>query len=153
MKDLELNAALEPGDYRDFTGYVNLGGTEGYAENATFMLSDKIRKFHSGLAPEWMTTMFTIVWRKGEWLGGTFRDGAFYSGVFHNGLFIFSSWNKGLFKGGVFRSSEWKGGIWTGGTWDSSNRMASRRGVMHDVEKEEWPIIAKAEGYLADEEQ
>lgn len=116
-----VHAALEPGDYRDFTGYVNIGGTEGYAENATFMLSDKMRKFDSGLAPEWMTTMFTIVWHKGDWLGGTFNDGAFYGGVFHDGLFLKSCFHgRGLFQDGVFRKSMFYNGVWVNGDWDRS---------------------------------
>jgi len=117
--DTGVRAALEPGDYRDFTGYVNIGGTEGYAERATFMLSDRNR-FHSGIVPIWMTESFTIVWHKGEWLGGTFHDGAFYGGVFHDGLFLKSWFHKGLFQDGVFRKSTFYNGVWVNGDWDRS---------------------------------
>ena len=112
--------ALEPGDYRGFTGYVNIGGTEGYAENATFMLSDRNR-FHSGIVPIWMTTVFTIVWHKGDWTGGTFHDGAFYGGVFHDGLFLKSRFHgQSMFKDGVFRNSMFYNGVWVNGDWDRS---------------------------------
>lgn len=117
--DTDVHAALEPGDYIDFTGYVNIGSTEGYAENATFMLSDRNR-LHSGIVPIWMTTLFTIVWINGNWLGGTFHDGAFYGGVFHNGLFLKSWFHKGLFQDGVFRKSTFYNGVWVNGDWDMS---------------------------------
>ena len=121
MTDMQMQAALEPGDYRDFTGYVSLNGTEGYAEHATFMLSDKARPFDSGLTPEWMTLMFTIIWQKGDWLGGTFHDGAFYGGVFHNGLFLKSCFHgRGLFMDGIFRKSMFYNGNWVNGDWDRS---------------------------------
>lgn len=114
-----VHAALEPGDYRDFTGYVNIGGTEGYAENATFMLSDR-KRFHSGIVPIWMTESFTIVWINGNWTGGTFHDGAFYGGTFQNGVFLKSRFDKGLFKDGVFRKSMFYNGVWVNGDWDRS---------------------------------
>lgn len=133
--DTEMQVALEPGDYRDFTGYINMRGTEGYAEHATFMLSDRSRSFDSDIVPMWMTEAFTIVWQKGDWIGGTMYDGAFYGGTFRGGTFLSSCFHgQSMFVDGVFRRSTFYNGTWINGDWDMSKWLSGHvrlNGVDH----------------------
>ena len=92
--------ACEEGEYKDFTGIIMWGETEGVVENATFVLSDlkfaKAIVFHSG------------VWENGYWGYGTWE-----SGIWRNG-----TWKKGIWKGGIWKDGNWKRGIWHGGVWE-----------------------------------
>ena len=67
-------AALEPGTYRDFTGYVCFGGNEGMAENASFDLFTSARTGHG-----------FIFWHSGTWLGGVWEHGLFENGTWLSG--------------------------------------------------------------------
>ena len=163
--DTEMRVALEPGDYRRFTGWIRFGGTDGWAENASFVLLD-----HGGPAKQ-------MVWRKGtwksgflencmwidgtfldgtlaccNWQNGTFAGGAFISGYwwrgsFDGGLFEHSKWYGGRFNDGTFKYSEWHNGKWHGGFWEvSSFRM--KNGRYYTADEDEWLKTGKGEGYV-----
>ena len=67
-------AALDPGSYRDFTGYVCFGGNEGMAEDACFDLFTSARTGHG-----------FIFWHSGTWRGGVWEYGLFENGTWLSG--------------------------------------------------------------------
>ncbi len=141
-QDMTDGVALEPGTYRDFTGYINYDGIEGYAENADFILVGGYDRYMHGLAKmiwnrgtwrngrcglvEWLDgtwldgTFESGSWRGGTWCDGVFNLSTFYAGTWNGGTFLWSIWWDGTWNGGVFRKSEWHDGAWNGGMFEES---------------------------------
>ena len=147
--------AFDCGEYRDFTGYVNFHGTEGYARDASFDLcvawdGSPVISWHNGV---WQGGTMSVVWWEGgvfenglflkstwaggAWLDGTFRNSSWMTGRFENGLFESSSWDEGVFAGGVFKNSTWYRGEWAGGRWEQSSYMGED-GRIHGVNHTRW---------------
>ena len=118
VKD-EAGMAFEYGLYEEFTGYVNWPGVEGYVENATFMLHDRI-SFHPGMTLQEYGS--SIIWYNGKWLNGVWDKGMWYDGIWEDGFWKIGTWKNGTWMGGVWENGtwyngNWKGGVWNGGSW------------------------------------
>ena len=85
--------ADKEGEYKDFTGKISWGNTQGSVQDATFELS-------SGGDP--------IIWKEGRW-----EDGTWAKGTWENGAWVKGTWKDGTWKGGT-----WFGGTWKGGDWE-----------------------------------
>ena len=166
--DKKMRVALEPGDYRRFTGWIWFGGTEGWAENASFELLDlggparqmvwRKGTWKDGLLVNcmWLDgtflggTLACVNWHKGTFNGGTFTGGYWWNGSFNGGLFEHSNWYGGRFNGGTFRHSEWHNGKWHGGKWDLSSFRTTAR--YYTVSENEWLEAGRKQGYIVDED-
>ena len=156
---MKRNVALEPGNYIGFTGYVNIGGTEGYVENATFeavltgygdalftwskgVWINGTAKFVDWFGGEWRGgSMTACIWYDGTWNGGTFENGDWYNGEWQCGTFLGSRWLGGTWFEGDFNGSTWYDGTWLEGTWtDSTYVDRSRAGnkVFRKVLQSTW---------------
>ena len=103
-------AALEPGTYKDFTGYINFDGIEGYAEHADFTLLGGYEKYMHGLV--------RMIWTDGTWLGGRCS---------------LAQWKGGVWLGGAWHGGTWENGTWLGGEWRNGIRsLAVESGLRRD---------------------
>lgn len=123
-------AAIEPGIYDSFTGYVNYAGTEGWVENASFELIEAfdyntlmpgfkfgaVAPVSSLPVPEGRRREVRISdgpyieWHEGFWL-----DGVWANGVWHDGQWIDGTWKHGVWRNGDWHGGTWENGIWYGG--------------------------------------
>ena len=103
MENGTIGVAFEPGIYRDFTGYINWNGVEGFVKGADFDLNDIL----------WDMTFYD-----GIWIGGTVSRCDWIYGVWNNGTWLSGHWNKGTWLGGTFEGGNWYGGTWRDGTFD-----------------------------------
>lgn len=121
--------AFDEGKYHGFTGLIQWGGTEGWAENADFELAvvdlavgdwfilngvhspKKTVIWHSG-------TWVNGVWECGEWTYGTWKDGTWMDGTWMDGDWFDGSWKTGVWRNGVWHDGHWHNGEWLdGGFW------------------------------------
>lgn len=119
-------AAIEPGTYIDFTGWISHDGTDGWVEHATFELVeafdyDKMEgtlasvgtALDAGsLAKARISDGPYVDWKHGTWLDGTWHDGIWRGGTWRNGI-----WRCGVWMDGVWHDGTWENGIWYGGTF------------------------------------
>lgn len=131
--DLKSNkpfAALEPGEYRDFTGYIfhRNGLVEGYAEDASFDLVDSSDDITMNwLDGTWVSGQCaSACWQGGTWLNGTFSEGNWYGGDWKDGTFYRGAWVDGTWGGGVFEGSQWRNGVWVNGIFRESAWLNGR---------------------------
>ena len=94
---------MEEGRYgtksHPFTGMIIYGGTEGFVENAVFVLKE-----YNGVK--------MVGFESGTWVDGVWEEGFFNGGVWKNGI-----WKSGLFSGDVWENGVWHGGLWRRGDW------------------------------------
>ena len=164
-------AALEPGTYNGFTGYINYRGIEGYAENAGFILLDEYEKYMHGLVRmiwtdgTWLGGRCSLVqWKGGVWKNGTFENGnwhagtwengvfnlsSFHDGTWNNGTFVWSMWHGGTWLDGTFVNSHWNGGRWKAGTWENSTVDGDQLKMLHVtcLTAEEWELVRVKNGW------
>lgn len=141
-----MKVALEPGIYKNFTGYICFGDTEGFVRRATFNLFESKSSFNASLVYRkvifkkgtWIGgelhdciwnggtfldgTVKNICWSGGEWMNGTWIRGSWLDGTWHNGTWIDGDWYKGTWMNG-----DWNNGAWHDGTWQCGN---FRKGVI-----------------------
>lgn len=166
-------AALEPGSYRGFTGYINFHGIEGWAEDADFILLDECEKYMHGLVRmiwtdgTWVSGHCSLAqWRGGTWKAGVFTNGNWHRGLWQSGIFDLSSfhdgtWNNGTFRwsmwydgtwlDGTFVNSHWHGGRWKTGTWDPTSTVDGNQLKMLHVTHltaEEWELVRFKNGWF-----
>lgn len=119
--------ALEPGDYRGFTGLIQWGGTEGWAEDADFGLTvaDWSAEY-CFLLGNWHSPKKTmmILWRSGTWIDGTWEGGEWASGTWKNGTWLNGTWHGGTWLDGTWKNGYWQNGWWHHGTWHASGMWA-----------------------------
>lgn len=126
-----ISAAIEPGEYRDFTGYIFHGNglVEGYAEHAWFDLVDNAEMFitMNWLDGTWVSGQCTRAsWQGGTWLNGTFSEGNWYGGDWKDGTFYCGVWINGTWGGGVFDCAQWRNGVWADGVFRESAWLDGR---------------------------
>lgn len=130
----DQNIANEEGMYKNFTGTIDWGETQGQVRNATFRLNDyakdKSVSFENGV---WQNgTMHYGVFKNGTWKNGTAKGVDFWhhaiweKGIFDiakdrygnvSGMFRGGTWKNGTWKNGIWQSGIWKNGTWQNGTW------------------------------------
>ena len=124
MKAYEYAAAIEPGTYTGFTGYVLFCGTEAWVEQATFELVeafdyDKMEGMLASVGTALDAGSFAKVrisdgpyvdWKYGTWIGGTWKNGLWHDGTWRNGI-----WKRGVWMAGDWLDGTWENGMWYGG--------------------------------------
>lgn len=109
-------AALEKGKYRDFTGWILWGKTDGYVEHATFELSDDAMSVIEMIA-NGSANCRNVYWEDGTWINGTWGGGEWIQGTWRNGTWLTGTWQNGLWQDGTWITGQWKFGMWHGGEW------------------------------------
>ena len=109
--------AFDEGKYHGFTGLIQWGGTEGWAENADFELA--VVDLAVG---DWFilngvhSPKKTVIWRSGTWVNGVWECGEWTYGTWKDG-----TWMDGTWLGGSFDSGRWLDGVWMGGDLNTKN--------------------------------
>lgn len=108
------NVACAEGKYRNFTGVILWGDTEGIVKGSHFTLGhdnnkNAIVNFHGG------------VWLDGVWNYGIWESGIWRKGVWRNGEWKRGVWKDGIWKDGIWRDGTWKDGTWKNGVWHHGN--------------------------------
>ena len=111
-----VGAALEKGKYRDFTGWILWGKTDGYVEHATFELSDDAMSVIEMIANGGANCR-NVYWKDGTWINGTWGGGEWTQGTWRNGTWLTGTWQNGLWQDGTWITGRWKFGMWHGGEW------------------------------------
>ena len=114
MEEMQ-RAALEPGEYTGFTGWICYGHTDAYVEDANFTIED-VHIDQRGKMYMVLGTKDLITFRKGRFIGGRLGFCVWIDGVFSNGMTLYTIWRKGTWENGVFN------GIWFGGNWIAGSR-------------------------------
>ena len=122
MENGTIGVAFEPGIYRDFTGYINWNGVEGFVKGADFDLNDILwdMTFYDGI---WIGGTVSRcdwiygVWNNGTWLSGHWNNGTWKDGIWHGGMFTGGVWENGEWLDGQLWSGTWKDGVWHDGKW------------------------------------
>lgn len=105
-----ITIADKEGWYRDFTGEIRHGDTNGHVEHATFELMCQNGK--------------EIYWVDGTWRKGTFGGNSVWlDGTWNDGTWLNGTWHKGVWKDGEWRNGIWCGGAWEHGTWRRGLKM------------------------------
>lgn len=101
---MTFDLAYTSGDYVDFTGEIQFGGTHAVVEKASFRL------INDGLGGG-------VLWYGGTWHDGFFAKGAWFGGDWMKGTWKFGTWKDGTWHGGTWINGIWMGGTWLGGDW------------------------------------
>lgn len=106
----ETNIANKKGEYNNFTGKIEWGDTNGYVEEAYFILEYGcfIGQKHS---------RHGIIWNRGNWIDGTWDNGQWNWGIWENGTWLSGAFLDGAWKNGTWEDGEWIDGTWYNGTW------------------------------------
>jgi len=106
--------ACEGGEYKDFSGIIMWGGTEGVVENATFIIAEC---FGLKLIIFYLGTWVSGIWEYGSWKRGLWKDGVWENGIWEDGIWENGTWKDGEWNGGTWHDGTWKKGTWKRGVW------------------------------------
>ena len=109
-----VGAAFDAGAYRNFTGWIVWGKTNGYAEHADFTLSNDPIGLQL-LVPD-KFAVNNVWWKGGTWVGGIWEYGEW-----EHGRWLSGTWDGGYWHGGSFDSGTWRHGTWEDGDWNTAN--------------------------------
>ena len=138
--------ASEPGEYKNFSGKIDLKRCFGHVSNANFSISGdgEIDVWESGTWEDgalscriWKNGTFKMgsmfcqewekgtwqngTWRSGTWKNGTWKSGGWLKGIWENGTWETGTWVNGSWRGGTWKNGNWKWGVWWDGTWENGN--------------------------------
>ena len=113
-----ITIADKEGWYRDFTGEIRHGDTQGHVEHATFELSDETNDVIEMIA-NGRDGLRNVYWKDGTWINGTWGGGEWTQGTWRNGTWLTGTWPNGLWQDGMWITGRWKFGMWHGGEWRS----------------------------------
>lgn len=114
--------AVEKGEYRDFTGWICWGNSEGWVKDASFSLRTGFITWIDWKCGIWQDGIFA----ESYWNDGTWMDGRFVLGTWSNGTWMKGDWNGGAWKGGTWHDGTWHGGLWFCGKWINGRRLLRR---------------------------
>ena len=128
--------AFDLGTYRDFTGYINFNGIEGWVEDSDFDIKP-IHKYGRCYSMDWKGgtwaggTCTAAYWRDGVWKSGTWRDG-----IWNGGEWLYGDWHGGMFCGGDWLDGTWHDGDLLAGTWHRGKWINGKLGL--SVWRKKW---------------
>jgi len=104
------------GEYKNFTGIIKWGKSNGKVKNATFKLKNDGILWLDGT---WENgTWKSGAWKKGTWKNGTWKNGWWYNGTWYDGTWEDGAWIDGTWDDGTWLDGTWENGTWEDGYWE-----------------------------------